>query len=511
MAVISSAAPALDADHRILPDEPVRDLADYERLGGGAGLRAAMAVDPAVVLGELEASGLRGRGGAGFPTGAKWRTIMAFASDVLATAVVVNAAEGEPGTYKDRLLLERNPYAVLEGAMIAAHVAGTRTITIATKAGFAQVDRLRAAIDEIAGADWNPGFEFAVVEGPREYLYGEETALLEVIAGRPPFPRIAPPWRRGVVEVVDDSAEPDDAAVSGLPANLELGSDRDENLVPPVLVNNVETFANVPAIVARGAEWFRAVGTPDTPGTLLCTVTGAVARPGVYEVAAGTSLRVLLAMAGSPPDTAADGSAEAPMAAVAADPELVLLGVSNAALDRARLDTPLSHDAFRALGSGLGSASFLVVDAAADPVAVAAGASRFLAVESCGQCTPCKHDGLEIATILDELCASEPAGDALERLDARLATVADGARCSLALQHQTVVGSIRRAFPSRFDARMEPSAEPLERVLIAELTALDGARQEIDTSFDKKQPDWTYDATDSGQTPVDRLADHRAD
>ena len=198
-------APAIGADHRILPEHPIGSLAEYEETGGGAGLFGAMAVERDVVLAELEASGLRGRGGAGFPTGTKWRTILSFASDVLPTPVVVNAAEGEPGTYKDRLLLERNPYAVLEGAMIAAHVAGANTITIATKGAFPQNGRLRSAISEVAQASWNPGFQFVLVEGPREYLYGEETALLEVIDGRPPFPRIAPPWRRGLVDVVDDA------------------------------------------------------------------------------------------------------------------------------------------------------------------------------------------------------------------------------------------------------------------------------------------------------------------
>jgi NADH:ubiquinone oxidoreductase subunit F (NADH-binding) len=494
-----SSAPALDAEHRILPDRPVASLTEYERHGGGSGLRAAMAVAPAVVLDELEASGLRGRGGAGFPTGGKWRTIMAFESDVLATSVVVNAAEGEPGTYKDRLLLERNPYAVLEGAMIAAHLARARTITLATKAQFPQIERVRAAIAELASAQWNPGFEFVVVEGPEEYLYGEETALLEVIDGRPPFPRIAPPWRRGVVEVVDDgAAAAGDVGASRAAANVELGSDSDDNVVPPVLVNNVETFANVPAIVAKGAEWFRRVGTRDTPGTLLCTVTGAVIRPGVYEIAAGTPLGEVLRMAQPP--------AESDVAAEPAQPEMILLGVSNAILTADQFDTPISHEAFRALGTGLGSASFVVVDSSADPVAVAAGASRFLAVESCGQCTPCKQDGLEIAAILAELAGGEAPEDALDRLDHRLSTVADGARCNLAIQHQTVVGSIRRAYPTQFAARLRPDAEPVEPMLVAELLELDGTRQTVNERFAAKQPDWSFDETDSGKAPVDRLS-----
>ena len=294
--MVASSAPVVGAEHRILPERPITSLARYEEAGGGAGLFGAMAVEREVVLSELESSGLRGRGGAGFPTGTKWRTILSFASEVLPTTVVVNAAEGEPGTYKDRLLLERNPYAVLEGAMIAAHVVGATTVTIATKESFPQNSRLRTAIAEVAQASWNPGVEFVVVEGPGEYLYGEETAL----AGSDRRTATVPAHRAAVasrpVDVVDDDEQlADVAAGSGLAAEVELATDADENVVPPVLVNNVETFANVASIIAKGADWFRSVGTAKTPGTLLCTVSGAVARPGVYEVAAGTPFRDLLA------------------------------------------------------------------------------------------------------------------------------------------------------------------------------------------------------------------------
>jgi NADH-quinone oxidoreductase subunit F len=503
MAPTAVSAPDVDVRHRLLADVATVSLSQYEESGGGAAMRAALAVEPAAVLDELEASGLRGRGGAGFPTATKWRTVMSFASDVLATSVVVNAAEGEPGTFKDRLLLERNPYAVLEGAMIAAHVVGARTIIVATKSSFTQTHRLRQAIAELANAAWNPGFELAVVEGPHEYLFGEETALLEVIDGRPPFPRTAPPWRRGVVEIVDDVEQvPETASPSGQPAELELASDADDNVVPPVLVNNVETFANVAPIVLNGAAWFRSVGTEQTPGTLLCTVTGAVDRPGVYEVAAGTPIGEVLQMAGSD-----DVGATTELGA----PSMVLLGVSNAVLRADQLGTPVSHEGFRAIGTGLGSASFIVIGGDADPVAVAAGASQFLAVESCGQCTPCKHDGLDISTILRELREATAAPDSLERLDQRLATVADGARCSLATQHQVVVESIRRAFPDHFERRMLPDAQPVQPYLVSELVELSETRQEIDADFAAKQPDWTYDPTDSGQTPVERLTDHRAD
>ena len=183
------------------------------------------------MIAEVEASGLRGRGGAGFPTGTKWRTVAAYGSSVLATTVVVNAAEGEPGTFKDRAILRANPYAVLEGALIAAHAVGANEIVFATKARFVEeLRRVRSAVDELTNAGWTKDVTISIVEGPAEYLYGEETALLEVIDGRPPFPRIAPPYRRGVVEVLTDD---DVGSESGLAADVEMATADDETLAPP--------------------------------------------------------------------------------------------------------------------------------------------------------------------------------------------------------------------------------------------------------------------------------------
>ena len=281
---------------RVLPAVPYETLAEYvSAVGGGDGLRDARLVQREVVIEELEASGLRGRGGAGFPTGTKWRTVVSFESADLSTSMVVNAAEGEPGTWKDRAILLANPYAVLEGALIAARVVGARTITIATKHRFGEVvTRLHSAIDEVRAAGWldDPDvgkIEIIVFEGPEEYLFGEETALLEVLDGRQPFPRIAPPWRRGVVEVV--RSDHDVESGSGLSADVQFAVQSSDNEPPPVLVNNVETIANVAAIIAKGAEWFRSVGTAESPGTIVCTITGAVRRPSVIEAPMGTPLR----------------------------------------------------------------------------------------------------------------------------------------------------------------------------------------------------------------------------
>ena len=181
-----------------------------------------MAVQPATKLGpaatieELEASGLRGRGGAGFPTGTKWRTVAANASPTLAATVVVNGAEGEPGSFKDRELLARNPYRVLEGALIAADTVGADRVIVAVKSTFAaEIARLRQAIAELAAAGWADGVAIDVVAGPDEYLFGEETALLEVVDGRPPFPRVAPPFRHGADEFGDGDGSAADVEMAG--------------------------------------------------------------------------------------------------------------------------------------------------------------------------------------------------------------------------------------------------------------------------------------------------------
>src|SRR6476659_1759028 len=248
---------------RVLDPEPVQSLDAWIAAGGGKALEAAASVGAETVIETIEASGLRGRGGAGFPTGTKWRTVAANRSTTLPSTVVVNGAEGEPGSFKDRLILRRNPYRVIEGALIAAGAIGADRVIIAVKASFeAEVARLRVAVDEIRQAGWvDESIEMSVFEGPSEYLYGEETALLEVIDGRSPFPRVAPPFRHGVDEIGEDTSEAAETDMAGPGAG---------EAAPPTLVNNVETMANVARIVLEGPDWFRSVGTDASPGTIVC-------------------------------------------------------------------------------------------------------------------------------------------------------------------------------------------------------------------------------------------------
>lgn len=470
---------------RVLDKQPVPSLETYVRHGGGRGLHAARRLGRAGVLDDLDASGVRGRGGAGFPTGRKWRTVVENRSPALPTTVVVNGAEGEPGSFKDRAILRANPYRVLEGALIAAGAVGADRVVVAVKASFqTERDRLASAIGELKSAGWPDQTEIDLVAGPAEYLYGEETALLEVIDGRAPFPRIAPPFRHGVDELASDDASS---------ARVNMAAPGDETSAPPTLVNNVETLAHVACILADGPDWFRAVGTRESPGTVVCTVSGTTRRHGVAEVAMGTSLREVIDLIG--------GGARRDHEIVA-----VMSGVSNPLVPVAKLDTPVSYEDMEAIGSGLGTAGFIVFDDTTDLAAVAHGVSRFLAVESCGQCTPCKQDGLALADLFDRIRRSTGTERDLDEIDDRIRTVADEARCFLATQHQRVAASIVTLLSDRLGAQVTGDAHvEAGDELIAPILDLDGDTAVLDETQRDKQPDWTFNETDSGRAPADRI------
>jgi NADH:ubiquinone oxidoreductase subunit F (NADH-binding) len=485
--------------HRVLFPEPITSLDEYLARGGGAGLEAAIGRDPDSVISEVQASGLRGRGGAGFPTGVKWRTVRDYHAPDFASTIVVNGAEGEPGTFKDRTILRVSPYPVIEGALIAASAVGADEIIFGLKKSFRpECARLQAAIDEVIAAGWAAGIRLAIFQGPNEYLYGEETALLETIDGRYPFPRITPPFRRGDREVVETVA--DVGTRSGLSAHVEMAGPTGETDVPPTLVDNVETLANIPRIIARGATWFRTEGTEQSPGTIVCTVTGHVQREGVGEIIMGTPLgEVIEAISGGP----------LPGHRIKA----VLPGVSSALIPGDSLDVPVSYEGMAAIGSGLGSAGFMVFDDTVDMTAVAAGVSRFLAVESCGQCTPCKLDGVALSGLLDRLCRSDVSKEDLAQIRSLTDTVGDRARCSLGTQHQTVMGSVLGRFSADLEAhvfRAGSEAPPVEPVLIAELVDIKGDEAVFDARHQQKQPDWTYGTEYSGQSPAERYGEHRS-
>ncbi|MEP7045903.1 MAG: NADH-ubiquinone oxidoreductase-F iron-sulfur binding region domain-containing protein, partial [Ilumatobacteraceae bacterium] len=467
---------------RVLDRKPVHSLSDYLAIGGGIASRLARQAPPAETIDLLCSSGLRGRGGAGFPTGTKWKTVAASRSTGDVTTVVVNAAEGEPGTFKDRALLRTNPYRVLEGAIVAAVTMQTDQVRIGIKATFGrEIERLTAAIAEMGEAGWLHDLDIELVLGPSAYLFGEETALLEVVEGRQPFPRVTPPYRRGLQEGDTRSS-----------VGVRLASIGGTGGAP-ALVDNVETLANVPLIVAGGAEWFREIGTERSPGTIVCTVSGATRRSGVGELPMGSTLREAITVIGWGPRQGHEV-------------QVVLAGTANALIPARLLDTPLTYEALRDAGSGLGSAGFIVFDDTTEPAAIAAGVARFLAVESCGQCEPCKIDGLIIADQLDRALREAPTSIDDDALRHRIDTVAIGARCNLAQQQASVAASLLELYPRSLGSRSHGSlAATTEPVTIAPIADLIGGRAILDPRQRAKQPDWSYEDSDSGAVPAARL------
>lgn len=469
---------------RVLDTRPVRDLDEYLSTGGGGALEVAADVEPVDLIETVVSAGLRGRGGAGFPTGIKWRTIVEHRSTIDPTSVIVNAAEGEPGTFKDRAILRANPYRVLEGALIAARAVGAPEVIVAVKASFAtEIARVQTAIDEFSARGLHD-VSMRIVEGPSSYLFGEESAMLEVAEGRQPFPRVTPPYRRGIDPAV---------AGSGNSASWVGLATEDGSVDGPALVDNVETLANVPGIIAEGADWFRSVGTPDSPGTIVCTVVGDTVRHGVGEFAMGTPLWEVIETLG--------GGARPGRTLIAA-----ISGTANAVLAAEHFETPLAYETMAAAGSGLGAAGFMVFDDETDLVAVAHGISRFLAVESCGQCTPCKQDGLSIATRLDRVRRSESSSDDLTAMDTLLGRVADGARCGLASQQQSAVGSLLELASATVRAHVDRRLPASSPFLVAPIQDLVDGRAVLDESQASKQPDWTTGGVDSGTSPAERYA-----
>jgi NADH-quinone oxidoreductase subunit F len=454
---------------RLLPARPARSLADHLAAGGGAGLAAALERDPAEVIDQVDRAGLRGRGGAGFPTARKWRGVLENATAAgVAPTLVANGAEGEPGTYKDRILLEQQPYAFLEGVCIALYATGASAAHVATKEKFTgPVEALTRALGEVRDAGWFGADRIAVTLGPDAYLFGEETGMLRVIEGELPLPRVTRPFEEGLYATT---------------------------IAPnPTVVNNVESLTHVAHILAHGPGWFREAGTQASPGTMLFTVVGDVANQGTYELALGTPLRTLLE------DIAG-----------AEDIKVVVPGVSSGVITPAMLDTPLDFDAMREAGTGLGSGGFVVYDGSRSIVDVLATLLRFLAVESCGQCNPCKLGNLEMYEVLASMQRGEASRTDLERMLLRAHTVTDQNRCYLPVGSQILVGSAVAAFEEEFVATVEagePTPADLPVPLIEHIDEATGTVT-YHERYHLKRADWSYADTDPGE---ERLAALRAE
>lgn len=343
----------------------MHDLEAYRAAGGYEAARRVATGDlPAdQVIEMLVASGLRGKGGAGFPTGQKWKFIPRQAP---VKYVVVNGDEGEPGTFKDRTMLEGCPHLLIEGILVAAVTIGARKAYIYLRREFYRARRLLDAALEQARAAGFVGerifggphsVEIVVHSGAGAYIAGEETALLESLEGRRAMPRQRPPF----------------------PAQAGLYQQ-------PTLVNNVETLCHVPVIITLGPERYKALGPP-----ALFSVSGCVVRPGVYEAPLGITLRSLIF------DRA--GGMRPGRRFVAAFPG----GSSSTILTEADLDVKMDYDSLRLAGSMLGSAAVIVIDDSADIVEVIARAVEFYRDESCGKCTPCREGTLWISHVLERI------------------------------------------------------------------------------------------------------------
>ncbi|HEX2030048.1 MAG TPA: NADH-ubiquinone oxidoreductase-F iron-sulfur binding region domain-containing protein [Actinomycetota bacterium] len=432
-----------------LLDHEASSFDEYLGAGGGRGLERALGLPPEQVIEEVSLSGLRGRGGAGFPTGRKWLAVRGTGTGP--RYVVCNAAEGEPATFKDRILIRRNPYRMLDGLGIAAHAVGAERAYVGIKDTFAtEGEILVRAIGEMSAAGALP-VPVELVAGPDHYLLGEETGLLEVIEERDPLPRVARPYYLGLF------ARPPD-----------------EN---PTAVNNVETLANVSHVLAEGPDWLRQRGTEGSPGTMLFTVAGDVGREGVYEAEMGTPLRRLLEIAGGTRD----------------DVKAIFPGASSTVLLPEQLETPLAFETMAAVGSALGAGGFAVYDRTACIVEAAMVFCRFLHVESCGQCPPCKLNSGDVLRFLEATQRGEAAAD-LDVALARARSSTDGQKCALPTGTSLLMQSLFLTFPEEFRGHRGRECPSPRGLVVPKIVDWDesAGRFIYDEAYVRKRPDWTY-------------------
>ncbi|HEX7088420.1 MAG TPA: NADH-quinone oxidoreductase subunit NuoF [Vicinamibacterales bacterium] len=391
----------------------------YQKHGGYEALRRALGMKPDEVIELVKASGLRGRGGAGFPTGMKWQFV-----DKKTTPryIACNADESEPGTFKDHLLMERNPHLLLEGCAIACYAIGAKVAYIYIRGEFFHVQQvLERAIDEayragILGRNiFGSGFDcdIFVHRGAGAYEAGEETALLESLEGKRAQPRNKPPF----------------PAVVGL-------------YNKPTAVNNVETLCNVPSIILRGPEWYAALGPEKNGGPKLFCVSGHVQKPGVYEASMHTTVRSLIYdYAGG----IANGRA---LKAV------IPGGSSVPVLLPDQLDVPASFDGLMKAGSLLGSAGMIVMDETTCMVWVAKNLLHFYRHESCGKCTPCREGGDWLLKILSKIERGEGAMRDIDLLLSVADNIAGKTLCAFGDAAATPVLTTIRNFRHEFEAHV---------------------------------------------------------
>lgn len=404
----------------------------YRKAGGYGALKAALAMAPGDVLTTVKDSGLRGRGGAGFPTGMKWGFLPA--PDGGPRYLVVNADESEPGTCKDIPLMMADPHLLVEGAIITSYAIGCHHAFIYVRGEVLHVyRRLLAAVAEareagLLGSDiLGSGYdlELTVHAGAGAYICGEETALLDSLEGRRGQPRLKPPF----------------PAVAGLYGR-------------PTVINNVETIASVPSIVANGADWFRTMGTERSTGYGIFSLSGHVARPGQYEAPLGITLRELLDMAGG----------------VRKGHTLKFWtpgGSSTPIFTAEHLDVPLDYESVGAAGSMLGTRALQIFDETTCVVRAVARWTDFYAHESCGKCTPCREGTYWMKLIYERLESGQGTAEDLDTLLDLCDNILGRAFCALGDGATSPVTSSLQHFRAEYEAHVTGGGCPFDPVAAA--------------------------------------------
>ena len=395
-------------------------LAGYRETGGYEGLARALTGSPQDLLESIDASGLAGRGGAGFPTGRKWRAVAEAEGEP--KTIVCNADEGEPGCFKDRTLMDYDPHAVIEGMLAAGFATGATRGFIYLRYEYPETQNiLERAIEEaqaeglLGGEAFGPGrpFDLWVRRGAGAYICGEETSLLNSLEGKHPFPRNRPPF----------------PVTHGY-----------ENL--PTVVNNVETLASIPHILSKGPDWYRNLAIGDHAGTKVISLSGDIRRPGNYEVPLGFPLQVLLQ------DWAGGAPGNRDIQAV------TMAGLSGGFLAKDDLDVTLDESSIRAKGSFLGAGGIMVFDDSRDMVEVAHAAMEFFAEESCGKCFPCR---IGTHRLTERLSGGGPSdlGDWVDEVTDLGQTMKQTSACGLGQAAPLITESLLRYFPDQVAACVE--------------------------------------------------------
>jgi NADH-quinone oxidoreductase subunit F len=402
-----------------LGEADLTDIDVYQKRGGYAQFkRAVTTMTSAEVLDLCDKSGLRGRGGAGFPTGKKWSFLPANGKP---RYLVCNCDEAEPGTFKDHQLLEEAPHLVLEGILLGAYGIGCTHAYIYIRGEFKRGAQIfQKAIDDARKAGFvgknlfGKGYDLEVTvhRGAGAYICGEETALLNSLEGKRGEPRLKPPF----------------PAVAGL-----YGM--------PTVVNNVETLAYLVPIMEKGAEWFASVGTERSKGYKIVSISGHVQKPGNYEVPLGTPVRELIEIA---------GGLRPGRKLAAIQPG----GGSSACIFEEHLDLPYDYENMAKAGSMLGSAAFLVMDDTTDFVKAAFNMVRFFSHESCGQCTPCREGGNWLETVLHRFVEGRGLQSDLDMLHKVSAQITGLNLCALGDSIEPFLKSVLVRFPEQFEARV---------------------------------------------------------